>query len=89
VKIVPTLISSPQELDLRARFAAGTLLAAPLTLLVAIASIGRRLGTIDPKREATFLLLALVLSVGFPIAFRALLGKHAAANRDTHETIRG
>jgi Kef-type K+ transport system membrane component KefB len=75
VKIVPTLISSPRELDLRARFAAGALLAAPLTLLVAIASIGRRLGTIDPKREATFLLLALVLSVGFPIIFRGLLGK--------------
>ncbi|MBX3228680.1 MAG: cation:proton antiporter [Labilithrix sp.] len=73
VKILPTLISSPRELGLRERFAAGALLSAPLTLLVAIAAIGRRLGTVDSAREATFLLLAILLSVGFPIVFRALV----------------
>lgn len=77
VKMLPTLVSSPRELDVRDRLAAGSLLAAPLTLLVAIATIGRRLGAIDATREATFVLLALVLSLGFPIVFRALLGKRA------------
>lgn len=73
VKIIPAIISSPRELGLRERLAAGTLLSAPLTLLVAIAAIGRRLGTLDSAREATFLLLAIILSVGFPIVFRALV----------------
>jgi Kef-type K+ transport system membrane component KefB len=74
VKIVPSLIVAPSELGLRERLAAGCLLAAPLTLLVAIASIGSRLHAITPTQEATFLLLALVLSIGFPIVFRLLAG---------------
>lgn len=74
VKIIPSLLAAPRELGLRARFAAGSLLAAPLTLVVAIATIGRRLGAIDEAREASFLLLALLLSLGFPIVFRLLAG---------------
>jgi Kef-type K+ transport system membrane component KefB len=74
VKIIPSLLAAPRELGLRARFAAGSLLAAPLTLVVAIATIGRRLGAIDEAREASFLLLALLLSLGFPILFRLLAG---------------
>lgn len=73
-KILPSLLFAPRELGLRERLAAGSLLAAPLTLVVAIASIGRRLGAIDSGRETTFVLLALVVSIGFPIAFRALVG---------------
>ncbi len=72
VKIVPSLIFAPRALGVRERFAAGSLLAAPLTLLVAIAAIGIRIGAITPTEEATFLLLALVLSVGFPVVFRVL-----------------
>jgi Kef-type K+ transport system membrane component KefB len=72
VKIVPSLIFAPRALGLRERFAAGSLLAAPLTLLVAIAAIAIRVGAITPTEEATFLLLALVLSVGFPVVFRVL-----------------
>jgi Kef-type K+ transport system membrane component KefB len=73
VKIVPALVFAPRALGLRERLAAGSLLAAPLTLLVALASIGLRLGAITPSEEATFLLLALALSVGFPVLFRALV----------------
>lgn len=79
VKFLPTLVSSPRELGFRARLAAGALLSAPLTLLVAIATIGRRLGTLDASREATFVLLALILSVAFPILFRAMQKKPEAA----------
>lgn len=74
VKIVPALVCAPRELGLRERLASGALLAAPLTLLVALAEIGMRLGVITATEEATFLLLALVLSIGFPIVFRLLLG---------------
>jgi Kef-type K+ transport system membrane component KefB len=74
VKVVPSVIFAPRTLDLRARLAGGSLLAAPLTLVVAIAAIGRRLGTIDAAREASFVLLAILLSVGFPVVFRAISG---------------
>lgn len=73
VKTLPSLVFAPRALGLRERFAAGSLLAAPLTLLVAIAAIGIRIGVITPAEEATYLLLALVLSIGFPIVFRILL----------------
>jgi Kef-type K+ transport system membrane component KefB len=72
-KVLPTLLFAPRALGLRARLAAGSLLGAPLTLLVAIASIGRRLGAITPAREATLVLLAIVLSVVFPVVFRAVV----------------
>lgn len=78
VKVLPSLVFAPRELDLRERLAAGSLLAAPLTLVVAIASIGRRLGAIDETRETTFVLLALVVSLVFPIAYRALVGPERA-----------
>lgn len=83
VKIVPVLVMAPRELGLRARLAAGSLLAAPLTLVVAIAAIGRRLGVISEAREASFVLLAIVLSIGFPIVFRTLAGP--ARNSDQIE----
>jgi len=73
VKIVPSLIFASRELDLRERLAAGALLSAPLTLVVAIGMIGRRLGAVDERQQAAFILLAMILSVGFPIAFRVLL----------------
>lgn len=78
VKLVPPLVCAPRELGLRDRLASGALLAAPLTLLVALAEIGIRAHVITPTEEATFLLLAIVLSVGFPILFRALVRAPAA-----------
>jgi Kef-type K+ transport system membrane component KefB len=77
VKIASSLVCAPRALGLRERLAAGSLLAAPLTLLVAIATIGRRLDAIAATDEATFLLLALSLSVGFPVVYRALLPKES------------
>jgi Kef-type K+ transport system membrane component KefB len=82
VKLGPSMIFAPRELGLRERFAAGSLLAAPLTLVVAIAAIGRRLGAISGSREASFLLLAILLSVGFPTVFRVLAGSAAKGLRE-------
>lgn len=84
VKILPVLVSAPRTLGLRQRLAAGSLLAAPLTLVVAIAAIGRRLGTLDPTREGAFVLLAIMLSVGFPVVFRLLVGSSGEAHEAEH-----
>ncbi len=73
VKILPSLVFASRELGLRERFAAGALLSAPLTLVVAIGMIGRRLGAVDERQQAAFILLAMILSVCFPILFRVLL----------------
>ena len=73
VKIGPSLVFASRDLGIRDRLAAGALLSAPLTLVVAIGMIGRRLGVVDERQEAAFILLAMILSVGFPIVFRVLL----------------
>lgn len=49
----------------RERLAAASLLAAPLSLVVAIASSGERLGAMDSGRERAVVLLAIVLSGDF------------------------
>lgn len=82
VKIVPTAIFAPRGFGLRRRFASGLLLAAPLTLVVAIAEIGRKLELIDGREHAALVLVALVLSVAFPALFRVVLGKRAQDQGD-------
>ncbi len=81
-KVIPTLAFTSSELGLRERVAAGSLLAAPLTLIVAFATIGRRLGAISAAREASFVLLALLLSIVFPIVFRSLVSSSADRGPD-------
>lgn len=70
VKLGPALLLAPGGLGLRDRVAAGFLLAAPLTLVVAIAEVGVRLKVLEPADHASFVLVALVLSIIFPILFR-------------------
>lgn len=89
VKLLPALVFAPRELGPRDRLATGTLLAAPLTLIVAIAAIGRRLGAIDTRREASLVLLALVLSVGFPIVFRSLVDRSSGAAMSRRDVSSG
>lgn len=77
-KIVPSLLFARRGTSLRHRAAAGCLLSAPLTLVVAIGTIGHELGLIDTGREASILLVAMVVSIVFPILFRVLAGPAAA-----------
>jgi len=73
VRIVPcaALLS---DRSLGAREAAGTafLLAAPLTLLVAIAKLGEQLGVVSEHEASALVLLAILLSVILPVGFRKL-----------------
>jgi Kef-type K+ transport system membrane component KefB len=79
LKVVPMLFLGSRELDRRERLAAGALLSAPLTLVVAIGVIGQQLGVVSPAVAASFVVVALVLSVVFPALFRFLITKRASA----------
>ena len=72
-KLVPSLLFASLRTPLRDRLAAGALLAAPLTLVVAIAAIGRRLGLIDSVRQSGLVLVAMLVSIGFPVLFKLLV----------------
>ena len=78
-KLVPSVLFSWREIGLRGRVAAGSLLSAPLTLVVAIAAIGHELHRIDERTSATLLLMGMLVSVVLPILFKALAGTHRAA----------
>lgn len=71
-KIVPSLAIARRGTSLRDRFAAGCLLSAPLTLVVAIGGIGKKLGLIGAREQASIVLVAMVVSIVFPIVFRLL-----------------
>lgn len=79
VKLAPALLFAPRGLPLRERFAAGALLSAPLTLVVAIGAVGRELNAVSPQEAASFILVALVLSVVFPGVYRVLVRGQAAS----------
>lgn len=72
-KLVPSLLIAPRGMSLRERFGTGCLLLAPLTLIVAMAAIGRSLGLINAANQASLVLLAILLSVSFPVLFKLTL----------------
>ena len=51
----------------------GLLLSAPLTLLVVVANLGLRLGSIDETTHATVILLAVLSSTIYPFLFKMLV----------------
>jgi Kef-type K+ transport system membrane component KefB len=71
-KILPSVALARRGTPLRDRIAAGCLLSAPLTLVVAIGSIGRRIKLIGAREQASVVLVAMVVSMVFPIVFRLL-----------------
>jgi Kef-type K+ transport system membrane component KefB len=72
-RVVPCLLLVTDR-NLGPREALGTslLLAAPLTLLVAIAKLGEQLGVLKAEESSTLVLLAILLSIGMPISFKLL-----------------
>ena len=72
-RIIPCLLLVTDR-NLGPREALGTslLLAAPLTLLVAIAKLGEQLKVLRPEESSTLVLLAILLSIGMPVAFKLL-----------------
>ena len=82
-RIIPSLgLMGVSDLGAREAMGAAMLLGAPLTLLVAIASLGESLGVIDATDAGVIVLLAIVVSVALPVVFRLLVGKRTSPTRD-------
>jgi Kef-type K+ transport system membrane component KefB len=72
VRLPPALVLLRGGLGGRDLLALVALLSAPLTLVVAIAALGRELGLLDAAGHASLLLLAAGAGLIFPILFRVL-----------------
>ncbi len=78
-KALPLLLIRLLGVPLRQVFAGAFLLSSPLTLLVAIAALGRDLGILDAAGSGAVILLAIVSGVIFPVGYKQLLGKSIVA----------
>jgi Kef-type K+ transport system membrane component KefB len=72
VKMGPALVLLARRHTLREVMAAGALLSARLSLIIAVAEVGLRLGLIDRPTEASIVVLAAVTSTFGPVVFRWL-----------------
>jgi Kef-type K+ transport system membrane component KefB len=72
VKAVPALVLIARRLTIRESVAAGALLSARLSLIIAVAELGVRLDVIDRTVEASIIVLAAVTATLAPIVFRLL-----------------
>lgn len=78
-RLVPcSALLTDRNLGPRDALGVAFLLAAPLTLLVAIAKLGEQIGVIDDHEASALVLLAILLSVGLPVGFRMLFRDAAA-----------
>ena len=76
-KLVPSALLLLLGLRFRTVVGGAFLLATPLTLLVAIAALGREMEVIDASTSAAVILLAIVTGVLFPTLFKLLAPKPA------------
>jgi Kef-type K+ transport system membrane component KefB len=70
VKTIPALLLVARRLTFRESLAAGALLSARLSLIIAVAELGVRLEVIDRTLEASIIVLAAVTATLAPIVFR-------------------
>ena len=71
-KLLPTTLLLFLGLRLRSVLAGAFLLATPLTLLVAIAALGREMGVLDASMSAAVIFLAIATGVVFPTLFKLI-----------------
>jgi Kef-type K+ transport system membrane component KefB len=83
-KALPALLVAPSGFTLRERLATGCLLSAPLTLVVAIAAIGRSLGLIPASLQASLVLTGILMSLTFPVVFKLVAPPAAPDDGGTH-----
>jgi len=72
VKLLPALLLMFRRVPFRDSIAAGLLLSARLSLVIAVAALGVRLNLLDAGLEASVILLAVVTSTLAPTLFRKL-----------------
>lgn len=90
VKMVPVSVLLFRGLSPRETLAAGTLLSARLSLIIAVADLGVRLGVLDRTLESVVVALAVVSALSAPTIFRALAPPRPlpAAARETSPPTR-
>jgi Kef-type K+ transport system membrane component KefB len=72
VKVIPSLVFALRGFGLREVLAAGLLLSARLSLIIAVATVGVELGFLTNQERAIAIMLAAVSSTVAPTLFRAL-----------------
>lgn len=70
-KLLPALLIAPRY-GFRAALAAGALLSARLSLIIAAAEVATRIGVFDAATNAAMILLAITTAVAGPLGFNAL-----------------
>lgn len=81
VKLAPALLLVLRRLTLRESLAAGVLLSARLSLIIAVAELGVELGLIGKNLESAVILLAIVTTTLAPTLFRRIVPPLPAADR--------
>jgi Kef-type K+ transport system membrane component KefB len=91
IKVAAASILVLRGFRLREVFAAGVLLSARLSLVIAVAELGARLGIVDRTLESQVILLAIVTATLSPTLFNAMLpaAKPAGAMPQLDSTGRG
>ncbi|WHY87782.1 monovalent cation:proton antiporter family protein [Neobacillus novalis] len=67
--------------DKKTVFASGFLLTSTLSLVIAAATIGERIGVISEQMKGTLILVAVITSIFTPILFKRLFPQEVAANK--------
>jgi Kef-type K+ transport system membrane component KefB len=85
VKILPSLIFRRSGLSWRELLAAGLLFSAPLTLTVAVAEVGKRVGAISSSLQGSLILAAIATGLLGPYLARIILPRSAPGGRQPGE----
>ncbi len=87
-KLVPILYLK-KWYDMKKVIGSGFLLTSTLSLVIAAATIGERLGVIDHKMSGALILVAVLTSILTPVWFKALFKKEQAASHKKRVTFIG
>ncbi|MGX9292312.1 monovalent cation:proton antiporter family protein [Bacillus sp. A015] len=87
-KLIPILYLK-KWYDMKKVIGAGFLLTSTLSLVIAAATIGERLGVIDHKMSGALILVAVLTSILTPVWFKALFKKEQEANQKKRVTFIG
>ncbi|MFS0655744.1 monovalent cation:proton antiporter family protein [Bacillus sp. 179-C3.3 HS] len=87
-KLVPILYLK-KWYDMKKVIGSGFLLTSTLSLVIAAATIGERLGVIDHKMSGALILVAVISSILTPVWFKALFKKDQEATRKKRVTFIG
>ncbi|MER3125736.1 monovalent cation:proton antiporter family protein [Bacillus pumilus] len=87
-KLIPILYLK-KWYDMKKVIGSGFLLTSTLSLVIAAATIGERLGIIDHKMSGALILVAVLTSILTPVWFKALFKKEQAASHKKRVTFIG